>query len=809
MHRYWKKLEYPKILERLARCTDFSAGAELALALEPTADHREARERLQLTTEARRYLDGHGEFGLGGVSDVRPLADRAQHGRVLDPSELLRVCFTLQGARQARRSFSRLDAQLPGLADVAGRIMELTEVREAIGCVLTERGEIRDDASPELVRIRRELRTTEKRIQEKLQRMIGSSNISRYLQEALITRREGRYVIPVQAIHKSKVEGIVHDRSSSGVTYFMEPVGVVDLNNRMRELTLAEEEEIHRLLAELTWQVGEVAAEIAATVEALAELDLTFAKARYAGELFATEPTLHAAPREGELPSAENDNMCPDTALHLKSARHPLLDPEEVVPVDVFLDDDIHVLVITGPNTGGKTVSLKTVGLLTLMAQAGMHIPVDEGSALTCFEAVYADIGDEQSIEQSLSTFSSHLANILSFFEDADHRTLVLLDELGAGTDPAEGAALARALLEALRQQRCTALVATHYPELKLYAHNTPGVSNASMEFDSETLAPTYRLTIGLPGRSNAFAIARRLGLPEAVVAHAEGMISGESLRADEMLDDLHQLRVEAARARDEHRRALRETESQARTLRTRLSNIEAEREGILDEARETARDEVAALQQEVRDLRRRVRLGVPTRPTEASLEEAETAVKELADRVAKPQPAARSIIEDVPASAETLKGEPRVGDRVQVTSLGMEGTVAARGDGEVEVQAGAMRTRVPLDAVKLIERAADVAVPEESGETPSSAPRADSPGVEVDLRGMTVHEAQERLDRYLDDAALAQLPWVRIIHGKGTGTLRRAMRTFLQRHPLVNSYESAPPREGGEGVTVAKLVNV
>jgi DNA mismatch repair protein MutS2 len=737
------------------------------------------------------------------------LADRVQHGRVLDPSDLLQVRFTLQGARQARRRLTRLNAQLPGLADIAGRIVELGEVREAIGSVLTDRGEIRDDASPELVRIRRELRTTQDRIQDKLQRMIGSSNISRYLQEAIITRREGRYVIPVQAVHKSKVEGIVHDRSSSGVTYFMEPVGVVDLNNRLRELTLAEEEEIQRLLVELTWRVGEVADEIRATVAALAELDLTFAKARYAEELFAAEPTLHSVPRASDLPAPAGDNLRPGTVLHFKAARHPLLDPDEVVPVDVFLDDDVHILVITGPNTGGKTVTLKTVGLLTLMAQAGMHIPVDEGSALTCFEAVYADIGDEQSIEQNLSTFSSHLANILSFFEDADHRTLVLLDELGAGTDPAEGSALARALLDALRRQRCTALVATHYPELKLYAHNTPGVTNASMEFDSETLAPTYRLTIGLPGRSNAFAIAQRLGLPESIVENAEGMISGESLRADEMLDDLHQLRVETAEARDSHRRALQKTESQAQVLRKRLSNIETERQKILHEARETARDEVEALQKEVRDLRRRLRLGVPTRSPETSLEEAEAAVNELAARVSASETKSQSLVEDVAPPDEPLEGEPQVGDRVQITSLGMEGTVMDREGQEVEVQAGAMRTRVSLDAVQLITRAANVESPAEDKKTPTAAPKAASPGVEVDLRGMTVHEARERLDRYLDDAALAQLPWVRIIHGKGTGTLRRAMRTFLQQHPLVSSYESAPPREGGDGVTVAQMVGV
>jgi len=802
MNRHWETLEFGKILNRLARHTDFSGGVALAEILEPAPHIREAQQRLQLTTEARTLLEAHPEFGLGGISDVRPLVERARRGLTLDPTELLQVRDTLHAARQVRSRITRLEAQFPGLADIAWRIVVQKSLVEAVTRVLTDRGDIRDDASPELSRIRRELEISQKRILNKLDRMLGSSSVSPYLQEAVITRREGRYVIPVQASYKSKVEGIVHDRSSSGVTYFMEPLAVVELNNALRELKLAEEEEIRRLLVMLTQSVREAGDQIASTVEALASLDLTLAKARYAEVLEATAPELVGIPKRPS--DADRGNLHPGTVVRMHGARHPLLDPEQVVPVDVELDDSTHVLVITGPNTGGKTVTLKTVGLLALMAQAGLHIPVDKGAVLSCFEAVYADIGDEQSIEQSLSTFSSHLDNILSFLEKTDHHALILLDELGAGTDPAEGSALARALLEAFRERRCTAFVATHYPELKLYAHNTPGVRNASMQFDTETLAPTFRLTIGLPGRSNAFAIARRLGMPETVVKAAEEMISGESLRADEMLDDLHRLRIQEARARDDSRRAQVEAEAKARTLRERLANIDEERRDILRETQSQARSELDALRREIRDLRRRLQLGVPTEHSREMLKEAETTFAHLEEEIASSAP--EPLVAEEDESADIDMGDLRVGDAVRVRSWDMQGTLVSLDGDEVEVQAGAMRTRVPLDDIERVAKTKSDEEPERSPVTQSSQ---SSPGMELDLRGLTAEEARQRLDRYLDDAAMSTLPWVRIIHGKGTGVLRRTVREFLSGHPLVTSHEAAAPKEGGEGVTLAQLVKV
>ncbi len=810
MNRHWVTLEYPVILKRLAEYTEFSGGEELALALKPTSIIEEARERLTLTSEARDLLEARNEFTLGGVRDIRPRAEQAERGVTLQPTDLLRVRDTLRAATRVRRILTGAEARFPGLADIAWRIQMPIDIAEHIERVLDDRGNVRDNASSELSRIRRELDQSQQRIQDKLHRMLSSPQISPYLQETLITRREGRFVLPVRSDSKGRVEGIVHDRSGSGVTLFVEPLDVVDLNNALRELRLAEEEEIFRLLAELTAHIAHEAEAIRASVAALSEVDLVFAKARYAEDLEATAPELHPAPKKP--PEHKDDSRHPGTVVRLHGARHPLLRPEEVVKVDLVLDEATHVLVITGPNTGGKTVSLKTVGLLTLMAQAGMHIPVESGSALSCFEAVYADIGDEQSIEQSLSTFSSHMTNILSFMAQADHRSLVLLDELGAGTDPTEGAALARSMLEAFRERRCTTFVATHYSELKLYAHHTPGVANASMAFDVETLAPTYKLSIGLPGRSNAFAIARRLGMPNEVIKRAQGMLSGEELRAEDMLDDLHQLRIQEARARDAAWRDQREARDLASELRERLRNIEQERREVLRQAEATAEAELAELRSEIAALRRKLR----TFAAQHAMPELDEVVQEVKAAGTK-MPTPTSLTADIPAppaprepetpkaeAAEAQAGPIREGDRVRLSSLGMEGVVTGIEGDEAEIQAGAIHTRVALADLELLERKSKIKPQDGGVKLPE---RAASPGIQLDLRGQVVEEALQNLDRYLEQAVMAQLPWVRVVHGKGTGALRRAVRDFLQNHPSVVEYKDAPRREGGFGATVVDLV--
>ncbi|MBC7224378.1 MAG: endonuclease MutS2, partial [Anaerolineae bacterium] len=532
---YLEVLEFPKILAQLARHTSFAAGRELALRLRPTSSLTEARVRQEETREAREFLRTS-PLSLAGARDVRPLLDRAARRAVLLPGELLDVRQTLVVAGGLRRSLVRASGQFPRLAEVASRIEECAHVVAAIGGAISEKGEVVDTATPRLAEIRRDLRAAHERLLERLQRMVASPEVAPFLQEPLVTQRHGRYVIPLKAEFKGRVPGLVHDQSASGATLFIEPLATVEWNNRWRELQLQEEQEVHRILLNLTDLVAQERPFILQTVEALAELDLIFAKARYAEALRAVEPHLVPFRPRGKGREAIPH---PGSVLELWQARHPLLDPETVVPIDVYLEDDFFVLVLTGPNTGGKTVTLKTVGLLAAMAQAGMAIPAAEGSRLTVFHGIYADIGDEQSIEQSLSTFSSHMGRIIRILQEADSRSLVLLDELGAGTDPVEGSALARAILSHLVQRRITTLATTHYSELKVYAHKTPGVQNASVEFDPETLAPTYEVTIGLPGRSNAFAIARRLGLDPAIIQEAQGMVSPDVLETEGLLADI------------------------------------------------------------------------------------------------------------------------------------------------------------------------------------------------------------------------------------------------------------------------------
>ena len=821
--KHLSTLEFPKILARLATHTNFSAGEKQAQALEPETSLHQVRELLQTTSEARALLDAKPNTTLGGVHDVRPLAEAAQRGAVLPPPELLDVRDTLVAARTLHRTLSRLESQFPRLACLADRIQLCPEVIAETERCLDERGNMRDNASPELAHIRREERIAHDRLQDKLQSIIRSPHNATFLQEPLITQREGRYVIPLKADFKGRIRGVVHDVSTSGATIFIEPLSVIELNNTWRELQLAEMQEVNRILARLSNHVAERATEIGQTVEALAELDLAFAKAKYADAINGTAPELVSFQpeehRSAELTDQERSNQPvdqltdrptdqrhPGSTIRLISARHPLLDPQGVVPIDIVLDDETHVLVITGPNTGGKTVSLKTLGLLTLMAQAGLHIPVGPGSALSPFEAVYADIGDEQSIEQNLSTFSSHLTNMLSFLDRADARSLVLLDELGAGTDPAEGAALARALLNHFRRRGATTFVATHYPELKAYAQLTPGVRNACVEFDPETLSPTYRLTIGLPGRSNAFAIAQRLGLPGDVVESARQMVSADELRTEDMLADIHRLRIQAAQARDEANAARVETERLAGKLRERLGTIAQERRGILEQAREKATAELETLQAEVRALRRRLQAAAAPLGAAAAVEEA---VASLTEELESARPELEPLEPLSPLYSSPMGGDGgeeqrpiRPGDTVWVHPLNALGQVLEISGDQAEVQVGPARTRVSLAALEL--RAPSPAEPEEPATYVSAAP---SPGVRLDLRGCTVEESLQRLDRRLDAALRAGLPWVRIIHGKGTGALRRAVRDFLANHPLVSTYEAGGDREGGEGVTIAKLV--
>jgi DNA mismatch repair protein MutS2 len=606
----------------------------------------------------------------------------------------------------------------------------------------------------------------------------------------LITQRGGRYVVPIKADFRGRIPGIVHDTSASGATLFIEPLSVVEMGNRWRQLQIEEQKEVERILAELSALVADLAEELAWTVEALAELDLAFAKGRYANALGATEPSM------SRFKGRQNVEH-PGSTLDLRQARHPLLDPEQVVPIDVHLSDDFFTLIITGPNTGGKTVTLKTVGLMAAMAQSGLHLPVSEGSALSVFEGIYADIGDEQSIEQSLSTFSSHLTNIVGILAHADERSLVLLDELGAGTDPVEGSALARAILSHLLARRITTLVATHYSELKAFAHTTPGVENASVEFDLETLSPAYRLQIGLPGRSNAFAIAGRLGLAADIIEAGQALVSPEDLETESLLAEIQQAQKQAVVARDETVLANRRVAEQERRLGARLAAIEGERAAILGEARAKARRELAEVQQELEA----VRAELSDQQGQSSLGEKWLAQAQA--RLAEVEKATVPLPPPPPPEEVRLPGEIMVGDTVWVAGLGTTGQVMALDGESAEVQVGSFGVRVEADSLERRGRR-EAAEPE-----PSPAPTSfhSSPGVELDLRGQRVEEILPRLEKYLDDAFLAGLPFVRIIHGKGTGALRQAVRQELRGHPLVNSHRAGGQREGGSGVTVAYLI--
>lgn len=796
--KHLNTLEFPKILNRLAYHADFSASKELARALLPARYLAEILERQTETREARRLLSINLDVSIGGARDVRPLLAQATRSAALLPAELLDIRQTLVAARDLRRAISRLQDQIPRLADMADRIHECPGLIQEIGRCIGDHGEVLDSASPELARIRHETGVVHGRLLDRLNKIVQSPRNSPYLQETFVTQRQGRYVVPLRAEFKGRIQGIVHDQSASGATIFIEPLATVELNNRWRQLQLEEEEEVRRVLLALAGLVAQEAKHITWTVEALAELDLAFAKAKYAEELGAVEPVWPASGAGRRAP------------IKLLAARHPLLDPETVVPIDVVMPPETFILVITGPNTGGKTVTLKTVGLLVTMAQAGLHIPAAEGSALPLFKGVYADIGDEQSIEQSLSTFSSHLTNIVRILAECDEESLVILDELGAGTDPVEGSALARAILDHLRERGVTTFVATHYSELKAYAHTTSGITNASVEFNAETLAPTFRLTIGLPGRSNAFAIARRLGLEDTIICAAQDMVSPEAIKTEAMLQDIQAQLDEATRARAALEAARVQTEQHLAQLRQRLAHIDEERRDILNSARADAHGEIETVRHELRRLREK--WAFRPQPDRASSPEEVTSGRELERETQATLSRLEAIVdvEETPRLPEPrYRGPLRPGDLVWVEPYQSLGEVIDSRQGKVELQLGRFRTSVKRNQVELQQRSVAQQAPLEEREVPASGvrtPAVESPGLELDLRGHTAEEALLRLDRYLDDAFLVGLPWVRIIHGMGTGVLRAAVRDALRAHPLVAAYEAGQAGEGGDGVTVAKL---
>ena len=775
-----RTVELPLVLERLAQLTDFSASRELALDLAPTTYLEIAQQRQTETTEARQLQAGEGKLTVGGARDVRSKAEAAARGSVLEPQELLDIQASLISASTLARRFRRDAGTYPVLGRIAADLSEETELIDNISRTVDDHGQIRDSASKKLGSVRRSLRSARERVTKKLESMVSDPKVVSMLQEPIVTQREGRSVIPLKSEFKGKMEAVIHDQSTSGATLFVEPLPVVQLNNQVRELELEERAEVRRILTKLSESVGNRSNEIVISIAALARLDLAFAKARYAEELNATEPELR-------------DPQDKRSKLQLESARHPLLDPSEVVPIDLLLEPDVQALVITGPNTGGKTVTLKTAGLLAAMAQCGLHVPAAPGAQLSIFRSIFADIGDEQSLEQSLSTFSSHISNIVRILGSADEGSLVLLDELGAGTDPGEGAALAQALLAEFVERGAVTLVATHFPELKLYAHQKAGVRNASVEFDLESLRPTYRLSIGLPGRSNALAIAERLGLGSILIGRARERISLEERQEDSLLEEIRNQRDAAEEARS----AAEEASTDARVLRDelrgRLDGIEQERSEIIEAARQQALTQTEELSKKVDRLRLKLAAAgealQPIREIEQELEEVESAL----------EPAAIER-EDEFEELQDLK----VGDFVHLRTIDTDGVVTALKGRKAEVQVGRLRVQARLSELgppkELPARDPEISKPVGLRST------ADDPPMELYLRGQTVVDALESLERRLDAAYLAGMPSLRVVHGKGSGTLRRAIREELRRSPYVSSFRPGEPYEGGEGVTVAKL---
>ncbi len=740
----FQTLEYPKILERLASLAAFAPSAEKARSLRPTNDLEEARIRLVETSEAVKLMVTNADISIGGARDIRELVDLTEHGGVLAPPDLLDIKYTLISARKLARTFERMEDQYPALYELTAQFPPPLGLIDTISRTISDRSEILDTASDKLGNIRRDMRIAHDRLLTKMQRIVSDPNNTPYLQETLITQRDGRYVLPLRAEFKGRIRSVVHDQSASGATLFVEPLSVVSLNNEYRELQLAERDEERRILANLSAVVGSFAFELIQVVEIIAELDFIIVRGKYSEKIAGTEPVLHAFKNH-------EGRKHPGSVIRLYQARHPLLDPETVVPIDIELDPQTYALVITGPNTGGKTVTLKTIGLLALMAQSGLHIPTHSGSEISIFDNIFADIGDEQSIEQSLSTFSGHITNIIRIMDEADNHSLVILDELGAGTDPQEGAALAQAILSHLLEQGITTLVATHYPELKTYSHARPGVINASVEFDIETLRPSYHLTIGLPGRSNALLIAERLGMPEEIIDTARLGFSPDDLRSEDLLDEIHRQRDLSRQARSAAEETRHEAEQLRAELTKRLDNIEEERLEILENARGENQAEVEKLQDEIRGIQRA--LARARQPLDAfrAIEEQAAALEETAaEPVTRRQPTV-SV-----SPIEPVSRPVRLGDKVTLRTLNQQGVVTSLGEEEAEVQLGMLRVRTRLSDLALSGggfESSDTAAPPVD---PTATYKPASPGVELDLRGLRADEALDALDNYLDTAYLS-----------------------------------------------------
>lgn len=785
-----RKLEFEQILIRLAQRCRFGVAAERARELGPSGDVETVRYLLGVTAEAVDLLTNFPDINIGGPRDIRDLVERAEKGGRLQPTDLLLVLDTVNASKELRRSFLRLpdaEPRFPSLLEFVDHLADLPDLQTDIGRSIGPRADVLDTASPELARIRRDVRIAHSRLMDRVNSLVAGGRYSAALQDSLVTMRDGRYVIPVRADARGQVHGVIHDTSASGQTLFIEPLEIVELNNKWREQQVAEQHEVDRILDGLSQRVGSRAEELLTTVDAIAAIDLAMAKARLSFDMRGTRPEIWDGPQQ-----APNGHLT--HRVRLVRARHPLLDPTTVVPITIELGANYRVLLITGPNTGGKTVALKTVGLLSLMAQTGLFLPADDSSIISVFPAVFADIGDEQSIAQSLSTFSAHMRTVIGMLDHVTADSLVLLDELGAGTDPSEGSALARALISHLLEQGPLVIATTHYSEVKAYAYATPAVENASVEFDLATLSPTYRLSIGTPGRSNALAIARRLGMPDEIVTDASTLLDPNELRVEEVLQDIRKRREEVdaslarAKSAEEDAKELRRLSSRA------LREAEQQRQVAREEALAEAEHELTQAREALRKLQRdREMIAVTREHVEQRRQEVDQASESVRtfkrERIRRAAPLGA-------AAGRAIKP----GDRVTVVSLGQEAEVVSVEDGFAEVQMGALKLRQPLEALTRLGRV------QPTQEMQVFSPPSEFVPMEIDIRGHRAAEVPDLIERYLESAFQSGLPWVRIIHGKGTGALREVVREHLRGHPVVSSSELAPREQGGDGATVARL---
>lgn len=786
-----KTLEYNKIIEHLADFACSNEAKQRCLSLHPLTDKAQIEHLQQQANDAITRLFKGGNLSFSGVSSIHDSLKRLEIGGSLNTTELLRICNLLEAAKRAK-AFSRSDKSAPAedsLTSFFNELEPLTPLQDEIRrCILSE-DEIADDASSTLRGIRKSMRSMNDKIRNQMNSMINNTTTRSYLQDTVITMRDGRFCLPVKAEAKSQIPGMIHDQSSTGSTLFIEPLAVVNLNNELKELFLKEQEEIEVILANLSNEVGNYSEQLAHDYEILVELDFIFAKANLAKEYNGVAPSFN---EEGRI--------------HIKKGRHPLLDKKKVVPIDVRLGDDFQLLIVTGPNTGGKTVSLKTVGLLTLMGQSGLPIPASERSELAIFDEVFADIGDEQSIEQSLSTFSSHMTNIIRILDQVNDRSLVLFDELCAGTDPTEGAALAISILSKLHLYGARTMATTHYSELKVFALSTPGVENACCEFNVETLSPTYRLLIGVPGKSNAFAISQKLGLSLDLIEDAKGRISENDENFEDLLADLEASRITIEKEHTEINQYKKEIEALKEKLEQKQEKLDNSRDKILREANEQA----LAILKEAKDaadetIRNFNKYGKGTAPM-SEMEKERTKIRNKMSEAEKKLSAGKKSA----APNHKVPKNLRVGDRVKVLSMNLTGTVHTlpNAKGELYVQMGILRSLVNINDLILIEEETSPTSKKfnKTGAGKIKMSKSASISAEINLIGKTTDEAIALLDKYLDDAYIAHLPSVRIVHGKGTGALRNAVQSHLKRCKYVKSYHLGEFGEGDAGVTIAEF---